>query len=68
MPMLQETLATRPASKSAAWKALEDHQRKMRDVHLRDLFADDPGRGQRMTARALASTWTIRKIASAMKH
>jgi hypothetical protein len=32
MPMLQETLAIRPASKSAAWKALEDHQRKMRDV------------------------------------
>ena len=39
-------------TKSAAWKALEDHQRKMRDVHLRDLFADDPGRGQRMTAEA----------------
>ena len=50
--MLQETLDIRPASKSAAWKALEDHQRKMRDVHLRDLFADDPGRGQRMTAEA----------------
>ena len=38
--------------KSAAWKALEDHQKKMSEVRLRDLFADDPGRGQRMTAEA----------------
>ena len=39
-------------TKSTAWKALEDHQKKMRDVSLRDLFADDPGRGRRMTAEA----------------
>ena len=38
--------------KSAAWKALENHQKKMSEVRLRDLFADDPGRGQRMTAEA----------------
>ncbi len=38
--------------KSAAWKALEAHQKKMREVRLRDLFAEDPGRGQRMTAEA----------------
>ncbi len=38
--------------KSAAWKALEDHQEKMRGVSLRDLFANDPGRGERMTAEA----------------
>ncbi len=49
MPTLQET---RPAGKNAAWTALGDHQRKMRDVNLRDLFAEDPGRGQRMTAEA----------------
>src|SRR5260221_152608 len=35
-----------------AWKALETHHEKMRDVHLRKLFADDPGRGERMTAEA----------------
>jgi glucose-6-phosphate isomerase len=29
------------------WKALEAHAEQMRDVHLRDLFADDPKRGQR---------------------
>ena len=39
-------------TKSTAWKALEDHQQKMRDVSLRDLFADDPERGRRMTAEA----------------
>ena len=39
-------------TKSTAWKALEDHQKKMRDVSLRDLFADDPERGRRMTAEA----------------
>lgn len=41
-----------PAGKAAAWKALEDHQRKMRDVPLRDLFAGDPERGPRLTAEA----------------
>jgi glucose-6-phosphate isomerase len=41
-------LTTRPA-----WKALEDHHRKIRDVHLRQLFADDPRRGERLTAEAL---------------
>jgi glucose-6-phosphate isomerase len=33
-----------------AWKALEIHQQKMSGVHLRSLFADDPGRGERFTA------------------
>ena len=50
MQTIRETI--RPAGKSAAWKALEDHQKKMSEVRLRDLFADDPGRGQRMTAEA----------------
>jgi glucose-6-phosphate isomerase len=35
-----------------AWKALEAHYQKMRDVHLRQLFADEPGRGERLTAEA----------------
>ena len=52
MPMIQESAAKQQAGKSAAWKALEEHQKKMRDVSLRDLFADDPGRGERMTAEA----------------
>ena len=34
------------------WKALEAHHAAMRDVHLRDLFAKDAGRGERLTAEA----------------
>ena len=35
-----------------AWKALEAHHRNIRTVHLRELFARDPGRGERLTAEA----------------
>ncbi len=35
-----------------AWRALEVHHRAVRDLHLRKLFADDPKRGERMTAEA----------------
>jgi len=35
-----------------AWKALESHFNDIRGVHLRTLFADDPKRGQRLTAEA----------------
>jgi glucose-6-phosphate isomerase len=34
------------------WRALEMHYQAIRDVHLRRLFADDPGRGERLTAEA----------------
>ena len=37
---------------SAAWKALENHQKKIRDVSLRNLFADDPARGRHLTLEA----------------
>jgi len=33
-----------------AWKALESHYRSISTQHLRDLFANDPGRGERLTA------------------
>src|SRR5262245_36822709 len=36
-----------------AWKGLAAHQRKLRDVHLRTLFADDPGRGERLALEAV---------------
>ncbi len=35
-----------------AWKALEAHHEKVRDLHLRTLFAHDPKRGERLTAEA----------------
>ena len=34
-----------------AWKALQKHQRKMADVHMRDLFADDPERFEKFSLR-----------------
>ncbi len=36
-----------------AWKDLADHYQRVRDVHLRTLFADDPQRGQRLSAEAI---------------
>jgi glucose-6-phosphate isomerase len=36
----------------AAWAALEAHAETIRDVHMRDLFAHDPGRGERLCAEA----------------
>ncbi len=36
---------------SAAWKALNDHQQATQDVHMRDLFAEDPGRFDRFSVR-----------------
>ena len=42
-----------PLTKRKAWKALQAHYEKIRGVHLRSLFADDPNRGERMTAEAV---------------
>jgi glucose-6-phosphate isomerase len=42
-----------PLTKRKAWKALQTHYDKMRGLHLRKLFADDPKRGERMTAEAV---------------
>src|SRR5437870_994410 len=36
-----------------AWKVLEAHYEKVRDLHLRTLFADDATRGERLTADAV---------------
>jgi glucose-6-phosphate isomerase len=41
-----------PVSGPPAWKALEAHHEQVRGLHLRRLFADDPGRGDRLTAEA----------------
>ena len=42
-----------PLPKRKAWKALQSDYQKVRKLHLRDLFADDPKRGERMTAEAV---------------
>jgi glucose-6-phosphate isomerase len=41
-----------PLTARPAWKALEAHSGQLRGLHLRKLFADDPKRGERMTAEA----------------
>ena len=47
------TSSITPLTKRASWKALEAHHAGIRDQHLRKLFADDPKRGERLTAEAL---------------
>src|SRR6266700_4124718 len=42
-----------PLTQRPAWKALEEHYQKVRDVHLRKLFADDTQRGERFATEAL---------------
>src|ERR1035441_4066912 len=36
-------------TKLKAWAALEAHYEKIQNLHLRSLFVDDPGRGDRLT-------------------
>jgi glucose-6-phosphate isomerase len=43
---------TAPLTQRKAWKALAAHHESVGEVHLRTLFADDPSRGERMTAEA----------------
>jgi glucose-6-phosphate isomerase len=40
-------------SERQAWNALTAHHEKVRELHLRKLFADDPARGERLTVEAL---------------
>ncbi len=44
--------AVKPLTERAAWKALEAHYQGIRSAHLRQLFADDPTRGERFTVEA----------------
>jgi glucose-6-phosphate isomerase len=39
-------------TKSPSWRALEAHYEKMKDIQLRQLFAGDPNRGDRLVAKA----------------
>ncbi len=41
-----------PLTERPAWKALEAHHEEIGKMHLRDLFARDPRRGERMTVEA----------------
>jgi glucose-6-phosphate isomerase len=41
-----------PLRERESFKALERHHAELADRHLRDLFAEDPGRGERLVAEA----------------
>jgi glucose-6-phosphate isomerase len=41
-----------PLTERPSWKALQSQHDKIRDLHLRTLFGDDPKRGERLTAEA----------------
>jgi glucose-6-phosphate isomerase len=42
-----------PLTQRKAWKALQAHHNQVRELHLRQLFAGDPKRGERLTAEAV---------------
>src|SRR5499427_1567689 len=46
-PMSVSALRLRPA-----WAALEKHYHEIKDIHLRQLFAEDAGRGERLAVEA----------------
>src|SRR6201996_5568518 len=43
-------MAVTPLRERKAWQALERHYGEIAGQHLRDLFAEDPGRGERLAA------------------
>jgi len=48
-----QPLAKKQTVKQSAWKALGAHYKTVSKLHLRQLFADDPKRGQRMALEAV---------------
>lgn len=49
---------------TAEWEALVDHRTEMASVHLRDLFAEDPGRADRFTGTVgdLVVDWSRQRV------
>ena len=45
-------MAVTPLLERKAWQALKRHHAEVAGQHLRELFAADPGRGERMSAEA----------------
>ena len=45
-------MAATPLPERKSWQALKRHHQEIADRHLRDLFASEPGRGERLTAEA----------------
>ena len=45
-------ITTAPLPQRAAWNALAAHYRQIKGLHMRELFAKDPKRGERLAAEA----------------
>ncbi len=52
MPTSLQTWPQTPVKNRPAWSALSAHHQKIAPLHLRALFAEDPGRGERLTVEA----------------
>jgi glucose-6-phosphate isomerase len=52
MKGIEETRTAVLVTELPAWKALADHYQRISQIHLRELFANDPDRGVRLTAEA----------------
>jgi glucose-6-phosphate isomerase len=46
------TTTTPSLRETEAWRALQEHANEIRDTHLRELFASDPARGERLSLEA----------------
>ena len=53
--------AAAPLTENAAWKELEVHYRQIKDIHLRRLLAEDPGRAERFTVEDVGITFDYSK-------
>jgi glucose-6-phosphate isomerase len=53
MALAKVATTKRPAVKRQAWKDLAAHYKTIREIHLRQLFDDDPQRGERLTVEAV---------------
>jgi glucose-6-phosphate isomerase len=47
---MSTTTITAPLRTRRAWEALSKHHEQLKELHLRELFAADAGRGERLTA------------------
>jgi glucose-6-phosphate isomerase len=57
-------MPTTPLRQRPAWKALEQHYAEISGLHLRQLFADDAERGERLTVEGPGSTSTTPRTGS----
>jgi glucose-6-phosphate isomerase len=48
----QAAASARPLTERPPWKALQEHFGEVGKLHLREIFASDPTRGERLTAEA----------------